>query len=268
MEGHAASAGECGSFATARADRGTKPATLDKSPLSLAGVALDDVFTGLIRGESGRAAFCVEGAKEKISVLTARSTRSLWFTLRRGRDFICFEPMSGPTNAFNLHQAGKYPELESIPPRGTWREKVPIAVCASETCPDMSHVQTPMNRRILVLCAALVTVLGCSSKKSGPAASTAAQPAAIRVTGEPNTIPAGTRLRVRTNEPINSSEGEGKAYNAQIETDVIGADGNVLLPKGSAVELVVMETREKGGVKGAGLRMECAPLRSTGKPTL
>ena len=26
-----------------------------------------------------------------------------------GRDFICFEPMSGPTNAFNLNHAGKYP---------------------------------------------------------------------------------------------------------------------------------------------------------------
>jgi hypothetical protein len=36
--------------------------------------------------------------------------------------------MSGPTNAFNLHHAGKYPELQTIPPRVTWRESFWIAV--------------------------------------------------------------------------------------------------------------------------------------------
>jgi hypothetical protein len=77
----------------------------------------------------------------------------------------------------------------------------------------------------------------------------------IRVAGAPNEIPAGTRLDVRTNEAINSGQGEGKAYNAQIEIDVVDPDGKILLPKGSPVELVVMETREKGGVRGAGLRL-------------
>jgi aldose 1-epimerase len=39
-----------------------------------------------------------------------------------GRNFICFEPMSGITNAFNLQQAGLYHDLQSIPPGGRWEE--------------------------------------------------------------------------------------------------------------------------------------------------
>lgn len=113
------------------------------------------------------------------------------------------------------------------------------------------------RRRALALCVSVLTVSACANRRDIPASSSgsAARPPAIRVSGAPNTIPAGTRLDVRTNQAINSSEGEGKAYNAQIETDVIGTDGKVLLPKGSPVELVVMETREKGGVRGAGLRL-------------
>jgi aldose 1-epimerase len=99
-----------------------------KSPVSLAGVALDDVFTGLIRGESGRAEFSVEGKKEKISVLYGPKYPVAVVYAPAGRDFICFEPMSGPTNAFNLHHAGKYPELQTIPPGGSWRESFWITV--------------------------------------------------------------------------------------------------------------------------------------------
>ena len=39
-----------------------------------------------------------------------------------GKEFICFEPMSAITDAFNLAQRGIYKELQSIPARGTWRE--------------------------------------------------------------------------------------------------------------------------------------------------
>jgi aldose 1-epimerase len=93
-----------------------------KSPVTLAGVALDDVMSGLVRGESGRAEFSVEGAKQKISVLYGPKYPVAVVYAPAGRDFICFEPMSGPTNAFNLHHAGKYPELQSIAPGAKWRE--------------------------------------------------------------------------------------------------------------------------------------------------
>lgn len=99
----------------------TKPLAY-KSPLTLAGVALDDVMSGLVRGESDRAEFSVQGVKEKISVLYGPRYSVAVVYAPAGRDFICFEPMSGPTNAFNLHHAGKYPELQTIPPGGKWRE--------------------------------------------------------------------------------------------------------------------------------------------------
>jgi aldose 1-epimerase len=38
------------------------------------------------------------------------------------RNFICFEPMVGITNAMNLAHKGLYKELQSIAPGGTWQE--------------------------------------------------------------------------------------------------------------------------------------------------
>jgi aldose 1-epimerase len=98
------------------------------SPLKLSGVALDDVMTNLIRSESGRAEFSVQGKKEKISVLYGRKYPVAVVYAPPGRDFICFEPMTGPTNAFNLHHAGKYADLQTIAPGGTWRESFWISV--------------------------------------------------------------------------------------------------------------------------------------------
>lgn len=88
--------------------------------LPLKGVALDDVFTGLTRGESHRADFGVTGTKQHISVLYGENYPVAVVYAPPGRDFICFEPMSGPTNAFNMNHAGKYAELQTIPPRGKW----------------------------------------------------------------------------------------------------------------------------------------------------
>jgi hypothetical protein len=73
---------------------------------------------------------------------------------------------------------------------------------------------------------------------------------------------------VRTDVPISSSQGEGKTYNAQIETDVVGPDGKVLLPKASPVELVVLETKEKSGVRGAGLQLGMRSVTVNGQTYL
>jgi aldose 1-epimerase len=37
-----------------------------------------------------------------------------------GKSFICFEPMSGVTNAINLKHAGKDVELQTVAPGGVW----------------------------------------------------------------------------------------------------------------------------------------------------
>jgi len=96
-------------------------------PLPLAGVALDDVFGGLVRDASDRATFSVEGAHEKISVTYGPKYTVAVVYAPLGRQFICFEPMSAITDAFNLAQAGVYHELQSIAPGGTWRESFWIA---------------------------------------------------------------------------------------------------------------------------------------------
>jgi aldose 1-epimerase len=91
-------------------------------PLPLAGVTLDDVFGGLVRDGSGKAAFSVEGAREKISVIYGPKYTVAVVYAPPGRQFICFEPMSAVTDGFNLAHAGVYKELQSIPPGSQWRE--------------------------------------------------------------------------------------------------------------------------------------------------
>jgi aldose 1-epimerase len=93
-----------------------------KNPQALEGISLDDVLGGLIAGESGRTEFAVEGVKERLAVLFGPKYAVAVVYSPQNRDFICFEPMSGPTNAFNLKQAGKYNNLQSIPPGEKWRE--------------------------------------------------------------------------------------------------------------------------------------------------
>jgi aldose 1-epimerase len=38
------------------------------------------------------------------------------------RNFICFEPMVGPTNAINMAHKGTFKELQTIAPGATWKE--------------------------------------------------------------------------------------------------------------------------------------------------
>jgi aldose 1-epimerase len=92
------------------------------NPVKLAGIAFDDVMTDLVRGESGRAEFSVRGAREQVSVLFGPKYPVAVVYAPPGRDFICFEPMSGPTNAFNLHHSGKLDSLQKIAPGGSWTE--------------------------------------------------------------------------------------------------------------------------------------------------
>lgn len=95
----------------------TKPIDLP-DPLPLAGHSLDDVFGGVAHDRE----FSVEGRHEKISIRFGPKFSVAVVYAPPGRNFICFEPMSGVTNAFNLQQAGVYHELQSIPAGQTWEE--------------------------------------------------------------------------------------------------------------------------------------------------
>lgn len=91
-------------------------------PQPLAGTQLDDVFSGLVRDDRERAEFSVEGGGRKVSVLYGPKYTVSVVYAPPGRDFICFEPMTAVTNAFNLAHSGVYKELQSVPSGARWRE--------------------------------------------------------------------------------------------------------------------------------------------------
>jgi len=56
------------------------------------------------------------------------------------------------------------------------------------------------------------------------------------------TIDADTTITVRTNEAINARDTDGRVFSGIVERDVINRRGNVAIPQGSDVELIVKRT--------------------------
>jgi hypothetical protein len=82
------------------------------------------------------------------------------------------------------------------------------------------------------------------------------------VSAQNATIPAGTDLQIRTNEAINAtSDNSGKSYSAEIAQDVIGSNGSVLIPRGSAAQLTVGKI-SGGGTLGTGSNQVALELQS------
>jgi hypothetical protein len=52
-------------------------------------------------------------------------------------------------------------------------------------------------------------------------------------------IPRHTKVRVLTTESIETQSGDGRVFHGKVAKDVFGGNGNVLIPKGSNVELMV-----------------------------
>jgi aldose 1-epimerase len=91
--------------------------------LKLSDVVLDNVFGGLQRDAQGKAHFSVQGNREKIEVIYGPKYNTAIVYAPKGRgEFICFEPMTAITNAFNLAHQGIYKELPSLAPDQVWEE--------------------------------------------------------------------------------------------------------------------------------------------------
>ena len=97
------------------------------NPFSLKGRTLDTGFTDLERDADGRAHFSIESHGMKVEALFGPKypVAVIWDPPAppgETRDFICFEPMTGVTNAVNLNHEGKYPGLQVLAPGGKWSE--------------------------------------------------------------------------------------------------------------------------------------------------
>jgi aldose 1-epimerase len=90
-------------------------------PQPLKGVVLDDVFGSLVRDADGWARFRLEGVKESVTVEYGGTYPVAVVWAPPGRKFICFEPMSAPTNAFNAAHDGWFKDLPMVQPGGTWK---------------------------------------------------------------------------------------------------------------------------------------------------
>ena len=103
-----------------------KPYDLPK-PLPLQGHPLDTGFADLERDADGRAHFSIESGGKKVETLFGpKYPVAVIYAppapAGQTRDFICFEPMTGITNAVNLHHEGKYPDLQTVAPGAQWTE--------------------------------------------------------------------------------------------------------------------------------------------------
>ncbi len=91
---------------------------------------LDHVFADLTRDASGQARMSVTGKKQKIEVTFGPKYTTLVIFSPSGagrgggppRNFVCFEPMTGITDALNLAHKGLYKDLQMILPNQTWQE--------------------------------------------------------------------------------------------------------------------------------------------------
>ena len=92
----------------------------------LAGTQFDDVFGNLERDPDGMARFWFEGVQERVTVAYGPRYSTAVVFAPQGRDFLCFEPMSAITNAFNLAHAGVFHHLQTITPGAEWRESFHI----------------------------------------------------------------------------------------------------------------------------------------------
>jgi aldose 1-epimerase len=103
-----------------------KPVDLP-NPLPLKDRTLDDGFTDLQRDAKGLASFSVQSGDKEIELLFGPKypVAVVWEPAAspgQAGSFICIEPMTGVTNAINLHHAGKYPGLQTIAAGGRWSE--------------------------------------------------------------------------------------------------------------------------------------------------
>lgn len=88
--------------------------------LRLGRTYIDAGFTDFVRSQDNRGHFWVRGSAQKIEVIMDPqfTTAIIFAPLDKG--FVCIEPQTGPTNAFNLRHEGKIETLNTLAPGETF----------------------------------------------------------------------------------------------------------------------------------------------------
>jgi aldose 1-epimerase len=101
-----------------------KPVALP-DPVGLKDASFDSIFSGLKHDPGGTTTFWVQGKTQKITVVFGHKFPiAVLFSPPNdpARQFMCFEPMTGPTNLFNMIHAGTYKDAQTVAPGGEWHE--------------------------------------------------------------------------------------------------------------------------------------------------
>jgi aldose 1-epimerase len=92
------------------------------NPFPVKGQALDTGFTDFERDAAGLAHFSIAAGEKKVEVLLGPKYTVANIYTPRGRQTVCFEPMTGINNGVNLYHEGKYPDLQILSPGAKWSE--------------------------------------------------------------------------------------------------------------------------------------------------
>lgn len=123
-----------------------------------------------------------------------------------------------------------------------------------------------MRKSLVIAVASALFLAGASCSIRNNKTTTAnvpSGPVRAQVT-EPGVIPAGTTLVIRTNEEIKTQQA-GKTYSAQVAETVENQSGQVLVPKGSPAELIVLQTSSGGTTGTASLALGVRSITVNGK---
>ncbi|HEX4808786.1 MAG TPA: aldose 1-epimerase [Bryobacteraceae bacterium] len=86
----------------------------------LKSLSLDDVYTDLERDTAGNAIFRLTDARHSVHVGFDTEFTVAVIYAPVERNFICFEPMTAPTDAIHLAAEGRYSDLRTIAPGTAW----------------------------------------------------------------------------------------------------------------------------------------------------
>ena len=79
-------------------------------------------------------------------------------------------------------------------------------------------------------------------------------------------IPAGSTLVIRTNDAISADRAAaGQHYSAEVAQDVVNANGQVLIPRGSPAQLTVLEASRGGTVGSSELELALSSVSVGGR---